>query len=208
MAHSAATGTASSPINDTGMTQCVDLTSKAWTASCQGTGQDGEFGRDATKLKHSDGRAGFAYIKVCNSGELAGEGACPSKPKFGTGLNKWGCTKDKVTGLIWEIKTTDGGLRDAIHVFTNYRDQREGDSSNYLAQVNLQGLCGANDWRLPTAHELGGLMDLSVPEPGPKINLDWFPTQPQHGLLRRWPLQCQKTLGTLIFTRGSRGIWR
>jgi hypothetical protein len=36
-------------------------------------------------------------------------------------------------------------------------------------------LCGATDWRLPTADELQGLVDYGVAYPGPTIDATWFP---------------------------------
>lgn len=57
------------------------------------------------------------YSKVCNSGALEGEEDCPIDPEFGNAQTNWGCTRDNETGLIWEIKTNDGGLRDISWVY-------------------------------------------------------------------------------------------
>jgi len=151
------------PLNDTGANLCLNTSTNQFTTQCAGTGQDGETGRDVTSKSAADGRLGFSYQKVCNSGELAGVGACPADPVLGTAATDWGCTKDKVTGLIWEIKT-DSGLRG-----------RSGDASAFVAAVNAQGLCGATNWRLPTQVELQGLVDYSVTSP-PTINTQWFPS--------------------------------
>lgn len=161
------------PLNDTGVNLCVDANDQL-TQTCAGTGQDGETGRDVTNKSAKDGRVGFGYRKVCNSGELAGVGACPADPVLGTAATDWGCTKDKVTGLIWEIKT-DSGLRGMHNGYTNYGDGRSGDASAFVAAVNAQGLCGATDWRLPTRVELQGLVDYSVAPPGPTLSTRWFP---------------------------------
>jgi hypothetical protein len=88
-------------VNDTGLTLCADA-SDQWTDQCAGTGQDAEFGRDATHPGSADGAAGFSFVRVCNSGEWAGTGACPQRPKRGQGPNDWGCNHDRVTGLTWE----------------------------------------------------------------------------------------------------------
>lgn len=160
------------PLNDTGSTQCV--VNGKFTKNCVGTGQDGEFGRDVNKNNNADGARGFSYAKVCNSGEVAGSGTCPASPVLGTGANDWACTLDKVSKLIWEVKTSSG-LRGFKKVYTAWGDGRSGDASEFVAQVNAQGLCGANDWRLPTSTELQGLMHFGVASPGPMIDTAWFP---------------------------------
>ncbi len=160
------------PLNDTGMTQCI--VNKQLTKECVGTGQDAEFGRDVTKKNKNDGAKGFAYAKVCNSGEVAGSGTCPADPALGAGANEWACTLDKVSNLIWEVKTKSG-LRSWKTSYTSVGDGRPGDSSEFVAQVNAQGLCGANDWKLPTQVQLQGLVHYGVALPGPAIDKNWFP---------------------------------
>lgn len=154
---------AKSPLNDTGATLCrtpdgVD------TPDCAGTGQDGEFGRDAVHARARDGRVGFAYRKVGADGaEL---------PATAT---EWACVRDRLTGLTWEVKTDDGRLRDQNSTYTNFGDGRAFDASAFAAAVNAQGLCGASDWRLPTQRELHGLVDYAAVAPQRSIVGDWFP---------------------------------
>lgn len=159
-------------LNDTGDTDCGP-------AGCAGTGRDGEFGRDATARHKADGRVGFSFVKVCNSGEVAGQGSCPVDPKLGAAPDQWACTKDKVTGLIWEVKTRDGGLRDGTRRYTQLlaNDPRLGadDLSVYVAAVNAAGLCGKTDWRVPKPVELQGIVDYSRSYPSPMIVKRWFP---------------------------------
>lgn len=115
------------------------------------------------------------YTKVCNSGALEGEADCPLNPKLGTKSSDWACTKDNETGLIWEVKTANGGLglRDMTHTYTNYTadypksydgyEEQFGASTNtdgFVVDVNSQGLCGASDWRIPTNGELLSIMKL------------------------------------------------
>jgi len=161
-------------LNDTGLSRCT-LDNETFTTECAGTGQDAEFGRDALHPSAADGHAGFAFAKVCNSGELAGSGRCGASAAQGPGPDDWGCTFDRITGLTWEVKTADGGLRDAGGRYTNYGDGREGDASAFVAVVNATGLCGAADWRLPTTHELQGIENFNLARPHPSIAGQWFP---------------------------------
>lgn len=96
--------------------------------------------------------------------------------------NAWTCTRDTATGLTWEVKTVDGGLRDRRWTYTPYdgnpatnggyagyrdttsgkcvREQMAGGSCNteaYVAAVNRAGLCGHRDWRLPAYPELAAM---------------------------------------------------
>ena len=161
-------------LNDTGLTRCTrDF--NTFTTDCAGTGQDAESGRDATRPANRDGHGGFAFTKVCNSGQSAGTGTCSPAAALGAGPDDWGCTYDRVTGLEWEVKTADGGLRDVNTRYTNYGDGRDGDASALVAAVDAAGLCGASDWRLPTSHELQGIENFNRAKPHPSIDETWFP---------------------------------
>jgi hypothetical protein len=108
---------AQTALNDTGQTQCFD---GGVLAACTETNtgdsathprQDGRFGRDARAgegllARVGAGAAGFDFTKICNSGEAAATGTCPENPRPGSDPNEWGCTRDNVTGLLWEVKTT------------------------------------------------------------------------------------------------------
>jgi hypothetical protein len=103
----------------------------------------------------------------------------------------WSCVRDNVTGLIWEVKTDDGGLRDQNWTYTWYNPDPttnggdpgvqdggacEGstcDTLGYAAAVNAQGLCGASDWRLPETEELRSIV--SYDRYGPAIDTNYFP---------------------------------
>jgi len=174
MASAAPGAFAKNALNDTGMLNCLSSGGQL-TTSCANTGQDGEFGRDITQPRADNGKAGFAFERMCNSGELAGQGACPATPALGTQPNDWGCTFDKVTRLLWEVKTADGGLRDYRKVYTDYGDKRAGDVSRYPAAVNKTGLCGRKNWHLPTPADLLTIVDHGAIAPAPLIDLQWFP---------------------------------
>ena len=138
------------PLNDTGVSQCVQPGAVPFApADCAGSGQDGESGRDARLPAPGNGVAGFAFVKIGAQGERLP----PRAPS-------WRCVLDLNTGLLWERKTDDGGLHDRDSRYTNWGDGRGLDASWFAALVNDRGLCGHQDWRLPTHLELHGLMHL------------------------------------------------
>lgn len=164
---------ASTLINDTGVTLCSDTeTNGNFCLLSNYPGQDAEFGRDKLFNDSSDGRAGFSFSKINAQGQ-----------ELPVDATEWNCVKDNVTGLVWEIKTADGGLRDRNNLYSHF-DQQFNPSSQYPAStealtyvsaVNTQGLCGSNDWRLPSTDELQGIVDYGVGYPGPTIDGAFFP---------------------------------
>jgi hypothetical protein len=111
------------------------------------------------------------YTKISNSGAVLSHTAT-----LGNGENDWACTRDNKTGLTWEVKTDDGGLRDKDWYYSWYKPSGDnGGSAGYTDTtheapncstkdncntdaftnaVNTKGLCGKNDWRMPTKEEL------------------------------------------------------
>ena len=154
--------------------------------------EDCELGRDAnaTLNDDSDGNAAFVFTKLDINGNALEASA-----------TDWSCVLDHTTGLIWEVKTTDGTWRDRNAGFTWYdSDLRYGenefngtesdqDTEDFIEYVkgdssvnNGNGLCGQTDWRLPTVHEIEGLADYdAVVADGsggystPSIDTDYFP---------------------------------
>ncbi|MFA7607548.1 MAG: DUF1566 domain-containing protein [Rhodocyclaceae bacterium] len=191
------------PLNDTGITWSGHATSGNAT-SCDAThpaGQDCQYGRDAaaaasTLPAKTGGSAlnngianGFDYTKISNSGTVL-----PASAVLGSGPDDWACTRDNVTGLVWEVKVNDvAHLRHMGHTYTWYNtnspDGNSGtadggscatagrcDTEKYVQDVNAANLCGATDWRMPTVKELVGIADLG--RSNPAIDPDYFPNTP------------------------------
>jgi hypothetical protein len=161
-----------SPLNDTGQTLCFDAATNGMAecaAANTGDGsthprQDARFGRDAQAgggqlTKIGAGEAGFDFTKIANNGS-----ELPASAALGSGPGDWACTRDNVTGLIWEVKTPANA--NDFFTFANA-------SAVHAAAVNAAQLCGFNDWRVPTRREL-----LSIVHHGrsnPAIDTTFFP---------------------------------
>lgn len=115
------------------------------------------------------------FVKLDNSGNMV--------PASATG---WSCVLDTTQGgLMWEVKTGDGGLRGMDWVYTSYSSIGTNgngvcDSTktcnvfNFRDAVNAVGLCGYKDWRLPNVYELEGLRDRNQSQT-PYIDTQYFP---------------------------------
>lgn len=149
-------------INDTAITSCSDTEHNGNRCPLSNyPGQDAEFGRDVYFNEDSDGHAGFSFRKIAIDGTVL---VNTSKD--------WQCVQDQVTGLIWEIKSDKPGLHDQAARLTY------AEAIDYAKTINTEGLCGAHDWRLPSAAELQMLVDYSVIYPGPAIDQNFFPHTP------------------------------
>ncbi len=175
-------------LNDTGIQFCSAYPGNGIVAcgSAQLARQDAQFGRDAqatagTLTKVGGGNAGFDFTALDSSGN-------PTSP--GSGTNPHACVRDNVTGLVWEVKTDDGGLRDKDWNYTWYNSNSPDgypgtsdggtcyqsghcDTEKYVADVNAAGLCGYHDWRMPTRKELANIADLGRADPA--IDPTYFP---------------------------------
>jgi hypothetical protein len=192
------------PLNDTGQTLCYD--SAGTTISCAAATDDGGYGRDAANAagmlsKTGAGDAGFDFTKIANDGSVL-----PATAALGVAATDWACTQDNVTGLTWEVKTADGGLRDWNNTYTWYSTDATSNGGNagtangggvctgnncntasFVAAVNATKLCNYTDWRLPSLRELQSLVDFGkfAPPPAiaPAIDTTYFPnTQAQYFL--------------------------
>ena len=162
-------------LNDTGISKCANNTSN--NLACPVSthpNQDAQTGRDATHNDDSDGHAGFSFTKISSTGV-----------ELPASATEWSCVKDNVTGLMWEVKTNDGGLHDKNETYTWYNpdnsangggagtENGDNDTDSFVVNTNATGLCGANDWRMPAREELRSLADYSVS--GPAIDTTYFP---------------------------------
>ncbi len=162
------------PLNDTGILFCADhpAGNHDRCAAALPQGQDVHHGRDALAAagrleKAGGGAAGFDF----------------------TVLNPAACVVDNVTGLVWEVKTADGGPRDRAWRYV-WHDGTGGNAGtaqscgaslgdlpcstgHFVAAVRAMRLCGYDDWRLPTVKELEGLVDFG--RVGPSIATAYFP---------------------------------
>jgi len=98
------------PLNGTGLDwwaddQSVHLTSEP----ADYPGQDASYGRDVTQDNDADGHAGFSFTKLDSDGSVLPANA----------VNR-SCVRDNVTGLVWEVKSNDGGLRDRSWTYSWY----------------------------------------------------------------------------------------
>jgi hypothetical protein len=164
-------------LNDTGITTCSNNTQNG--LPCPVTdfpGQDAQYGANRHSFTKLDATTGSSLSDTATD---------------------HGCVRDNVTGLVWEVKTDDGRLRDQDHRYTWY-DGTNGtpgnaancggtlldalgallpcNTTNYVAAVNTVELCGANNWRMPTRKELERIMDLS--RYSPAIDPNYFPNTP------------------------------
>ncbi|MBP8282815.1 MAG: DUF1566 domain-containing protein [Chromatiaceae bacterium] len=172
------------PLNDTGIDWCANGTTNYLACPVAGwPGQDAQDGRDATQDNDADGHAGFTFTKLDANGNALAASA-----------SAWSCVRDNVTGLIWEVKTDDGGPRDQYWIYTWYNpdpatnggsagtpdstnncyDPARCDTAKFAVDVNQAGLCGASDWRLPNREELRSIVDNSS-RYLPTIDTAWFP---------------------------------
>ena len=172
----------SSKLNDTGTTWSGSYPSGNNT-TCVGTEvdkQDCSHGRDAqaaagTLTKIGAGAAGFDFTKLDSSGNTLPASA-----------SSWSCVKDNHTGLIWEVKTTDGGIHDKNNTYrwggltAQGRDHasKEGtyyDDWNTLVEgSNSNNFCGFSaGWRVPRIAELISIVNIG--SINPSIDTDYFP---------------------------------
>src|SRR5690554_5742092 len=144
-------------------------------------GQDATHGRDALAVqgkleKIGDGHAGFDFTKLDEDGN-----------ELPYSAEQYACVRDNHTNLIWEVKQ-DTPVKDDLHSgkagflwynsstngdFTGMPDAGEPirdikckntgrcDTEKFIQDVNEEGYCGLNHWRLPTYAEALSIVSIS-----------------------------------------------
>lgn len=184
--------TGTKPLNDTGITTCGDsetavspnndlvCASVGASQTTSGTDTDGDLvpaGQDANY-----GANTHSFTKLDSNGLELLDSALT-----------WSCVRDNVTGLIWEVKTDDGGIHDRDNTYSWYNTNTAEnggstgasnggtcpgstrcDTAKLVADTNsASGLCGANNWRLPTIEELKSIRTLD--RYSPPVKTTYFP---------------------------------
>ncbi|MCL1066333.1 DUF1566 domain-containing protein [Shewanella olleyana] len=142
--------------------------------------QDCSQGRSAAADSDSNGANGFDFTRINADGsEYSGSGNYNSAP--------WSCVRDNRTGLMWEVKTRDGGVRDAGNTYRwggltaleRQDAEREGDYyddwNGLIITTNEENLCGYSDWRVPTNSHLMSIAHFGASSRSTKIDNDYFP---------------------------------
>lgn len=171
--------------------------------------------------------AAAPFVKVCNNGAPAGGSGCPANPALGPAPGQWGCTLDKATMLLWEVKTPSTP-RLFSGVYTNYDStalpQMPGGKQPTLADINAKtnsvgyrnavngmSLCRRQTWAIPTFTQLNSIVR---PGASPAIDTMFFPEM-TWGLLPAFPtLSATPTPGSVVnyngitFTNGKLLSWQ
>ena len=125
------------------------------------------------------------YLKHDKSGNLVSNNTA-----------QWHCIEDTQNGLMWEVKSSDGGMRDKNNSYSWFRPAHETslnqqhpgsadqgrcsgstdcDTYSYIQAINEQKFCGHSDWRLPTKNEMLSIVSLEKTASAVTINNHYFP---------------------------------
>lgn len=157
--------------------------------------QDCTRGRDVTANDDRDGAAGFVYRKIGRDGKVLRAGAkdwacvvdeitglvwevkAPGDGVYGNqGLHDG---DDVYTWYNSNSRTNGGAIGDWNSRYNQCSGFTAGQPTTYcnieefVSRVNKQGLCGFNDWRVPTLPELASLVDFG--RASPAIDIGYFP---------------------------------
>lgn len=163
-------------LNDTGIIACYKPNSPCDPVLHKK--QDAMVGRDAAARTPGSGLTtntgkGFSFTKISRSGAAMADSAV-----LGDLPTDWACSRDNVTGLVWEVKTNSPtNFRYKLHTYTWYNAdpaknggsaglQNGGSCSNagrcdtekYIQDIPA-GLCGKSNWRLPIPKEVFNILD-------------------------------------------------
>lgn len=183
-------------LNDTGIIICYGPSSPCDPVLHKK--QDAMVGRDAAARTPGSGLTtntgkGFSFTKISRGGTAMDDNAV-----LGDTINDWACTRDNVTGLMWEVKTgspTSSRYRDNSYTWYNPDSSKNGgnagvpnggacpiagrcDTEKYIQDMRGVRICGKTNWRLPVPKELLNLLDLGSRAEGAPILTDFFPNPP------------------------------
>lgn len=156
------------PVPDTGQTKCYDTDGNEINP-CPSSGQ-AFYGQDASYTINP-----MSYNKLDAAGNDLPDGA---------GI--WSMVRDNITGLIWEVKTDDGSIRDKDNTYTWYDSNPatnggnagtpgDGtDTEDFINALNDTNYGGYHDWRIPTNKELSSIVNYSL-GCRPTISVSYFP---------------------------------
>jgi len=194
---------------DTGQTKCYDDENEI---PCPAPGEP-FYGQDAQYQgpQRSYTKLGYGGVELPDSATIS---------------DGWIMTRDNVTGLIWEIKTSKDDTKDysnphdADNTYTwcdtnsatNGGDQGtcgDGtDTEDFINTLNSANFGGYSDWRLPTLKELSSLVNSGVY--GPAIDTTYFPNIPS-GLSWYWSsttyAEYTYNAGFVLFSLGGVGFY-
>ena len=186
-------------LNDTGIFWDGDISgnNNDCASSEISENQDCDFGRDAQFLANSlsktgSGAVGFDFTKLDTSGvELSLQNKSWDNAGSEAQGTKWSCVRDNHTGLVWEVKTTDGDIHKnsktydwgGVTAIGKTHADKQGDyfddwdvlvnAANQNNYGGATGLCGFTDWRVPDLLELSTIVHKGVSNPA--VDTHYFP---------------------------------
>ncbi|MFC1856590.1 DUF1566 domain-containing protein [Thermodesulfobacteriota bacterium] len=152
-------------VPDTDQTKCYDNSGEI---TCPAAGA-AFYGQDASYTINPP-----QYIKMDAQGNYLPDNAA-----------SWVMVKDNVTGLIWEVKTTDGSIHanGGTYTWCDNNPDTNGDDAgtcgdgtdteDFINALNAENFGGHSDWRLPAIAELRTIIDYK--QSNPAIDEDFFP---------------------------------
>ena len=143
-----ASSSVAAPVPDTSQTHCYNLTQEIVCPEKE----EGFYGQDAQFTINPP-----IFIKLDQSGEPLPDNA-----------TTWSMVYDSITGLTWEIKTTDGTIQDQSRRMSWYDL-----TTRYSDILNTNQFGGYSDWRIPTIRELHSIVNLNQTQPA--LHQSYFP---------------------------------